>query len=160
MRIIRWRRADKAQGSVLQNVAHLRTGAQSAHLWSGIWALPYSICRWQRRTAPTLGRVCAFFSYVTLGHYVKVDNSAQVIESAFKKPGIIIMWQRFFNLSSCYLKTFTRSYLRLPSFSVIGESQSAAEDNNLPSITILPTLVWLHKLSLSSINQESKPCRL
>lgn len=95
--------------------------------------------------------------HVTLGRWCRADNRTQRLKSVFKKPGIIMMWQRFLTLCSCYLRTLTRSYLKPPSFSVIGESQSTAEDNNLPSITILPTLVWLHKLSLSCINLELNP---
>lgn len=50
--------------------------------------------------------------------------------------------------------SLTWSGFRPPSFSAIGESQSTAEDNDLRSITILPTLVWLHELSLSGINHN------
>lgn len=85
------------------------------------------------------------------------DNRTQQVKCVFKKPGIIMMWQRFLISCSCYRRSLTRSYLKLPSLCVIGERQSTAEDNNLPSITILTTLVWLHKLSLSCINQELNP---
>lgn len=93
----------------------------------------------------------------TLGHYHMPITEHSGFKCVFKKPGIIMMWQRFLISCSCYRRTLTRSYLKLPSFSVIGESQSTVEDNNLPSITILPTLVWLHTLSLSCINQELNP---
>lgn len=85
------------------------------------------------------------------------DNQPQCVKCVFKRPGIIVMWQRLLISSGCYRRTCTRSYFKLPSFSIIGESQNAVEDNNLSSVNILPTLVCLHKLSVSCINQELNP---
>lgn len=115
---------------------------------SGRQALPSSFCRWQRRTVTGLHDSWP---------WPQAHNRTQRVKCVFKKPGIIMMWERFLISCSCYRRRLTPSYLKLPSFSVIGESQSAVEDNNLPSITILPTLVWLHKLSLTCINQELNP---
>lgn len=134
--------------------AHTTTPMHVQVFISGRQALPSSFCRLQRRTVTGLRWACTYLR-------LSCDRRprTQRVKCVFKKPGIIMTWQRFLNSCNCYRRSLTPSYLKLPSFSVIGESQSAVEDNNLPSITILPTLVWLHKLSLSCINQELKPRR-
>lgn len=117
---------------------------------SGSLALPFTVCRWQRRTLIWVLAIItqliterSWFNRIqNAGNYNKMTKFLQSkqVRSEKDKPH----------------KDF-HPHLKLPSFSVIGKSQSTAEDSNLPSITILPTLVWLHKLSLTNINQELNP---
>lgn len=127
----------------------------------GCLLLSCAVCRWQRRTCTAHRGVWIFFSYfwilvITLQpcflfiyfslNALKYNNMTKKEKKSFK------VWKRY----TCRRFSFL-SWLRLPSFIVIGESQSTPEDNNLPFITVLPTLVWLRELSLTSINQEVNP---
>lgn len=58
VRRLEW--ADKTEAGILQRLAYIKKGVC---LSSGIGALPYTICRWQRRTA-TAHKECAHFSYI------------------------------------------------------------------------------------------------
>lgn len=146
---------DQAQPGMRLRLVHTITSMHVQVFVSGTQALPLSICRWQRRTVTDLQRGCTCMWDLAITTALITEHSG--LNLFLKSQECIMMGQRFLNLCSCFLRTLNRSYLKPPSFRVIGESQSSAEDNNLPSITILPTLVWLHKLSLSCINLELNP---
>lgn len=104
---------------------------------SGTWALPLSICRWQRRTVTDLqrGRTCMWGLAITT--VLITEHSG--LNLFLKSQECIMMGQRFLNLCSCFLRTLNRPYLKPPSFRVIGEGKVVQR-----TTTCHPSLFYQH----------------